>query len=410
VCNDFLSKFGGQVGRSSLISDDAITAYIMDLPVFTTKYKEVISRLYLMVNNAPIPENLLSLYLDKFKSQGSGYTIDDLNNDILEGRAPTIVGSHGDGVNVLQNIKDTWAKIHGGVPSSHTLNTLLAQVGDAEFVMSCLIRQFDIFRNKRVVDVQSAFLAEYGREPLVPEFMKIMEKGGDGDGDSSFDIAAMHAMHRRHLVAVKELYAQYVADEISEVDFVKRYIYAIDDDPQYKDDIVSALTASPAYEREMCAVVRKAFKALYDMPLAPEDERHMFEQIKGKRLSLVSQEISEIVAALKAETDMYLESLDAIYSGILTRSPDAYECVHYKKLYRDDHDVNKSAERVRADLFASLEYHDVLKTKIRTMCEEEHIGPLLPSKLFALLNVALKDDRLMKNDEALRSMVVSTKI
>jgi hypothetical protein len=397
VYEAFITKYGGHVGRSTIISEASITSYVKELPVFLIKYRDVIARLYYMVNSEQIPDNLMVLYLDKFCTQE--YTLEDLNNDIMTGRAPTILETcKGGSGNVLQDIKGKWNHIHGGIPSSRVLNTLLSQIGDSEFVLTCLIKQFDMFRNKQIYDVQAAFLTVYKREPYVPEFMKIIEQNID-------NFESMHETHLQHFAVVKDLYQNYVAKNISEVDFVKRYVYLIDDS-RYVNDIIQELTYSEAYQQEMRVVIRNVFHELYDAVLASDDETHMFEQIKNKKLSLRCHEISEIISVLKTETDSYLSSVSCIYQNIITRKPDTYECVHYKQVYRDDHDVNASETTVRSDLYASLEYHDVLKTKIRKIYEETTGNPILPSKLFALLNQVLKSDVLMKDDVKLREIIM----
>lgn len=391
VYNDFAAKYGGQVGRNRIVNDAVIMAHVKELPVFATKYTEVIKRLYYMVNDEYIPDNLLELYLKKFK-ESDAYTLDDLNDDIMAGRAPTILASAKGNLNVLQDIKAKWAKMHGGSPTSHTLNILLSQIGNADVVLDTLIQQFNVFRNNRVKDVQDQFLQVYGREASVPEFLKIVEQRID-------DLVAMHAGHQKNLVIVKDLYQRFVASEIKEIDYIKRYIYVVDDEG-YQGDIIKELIESDVYEREMRAVIRTAYKGLYAVSLPAEDETYMFEQIKGKRLHLKDGQIGEIIGALKSETDEYLDALAAIFAEILVRAPDTFECVNYKQLYRDDHDSAKTDERVRADMYASLEYHDVLKTKIKDFYEAHaaaDAGPLLPSKLFALLNKVLRNEELMKD-------------
>ena len=401
VYNDFAAKYGGHVGRNSIVNDAIIMAYVKELPVFATKYTEVIKRLYFMVNDEYIADNLLDLYLKKFR-ESDAYTLDDLNDDIMAGRAPTILASAKGNLNVLQDIKAKWAKMHGGAPTSHTLNILLSQIGDADVVLYTLIQQFNVFRNARVKDVQDRFLQVYGREASVPEFLKIVEQRID-------DLEAMHTSHEKNLIIVKDLYKRYTASDIAEIDYIKRYIYLVDDEG-YSDDIIKELIESDVYEREMRGVIRTAYKGLFGVSLPAEDETYMYEQIKGKRLHLKASQIGEIIGALKSETDKYLDALAAIFSEILVRTPDTFECVHYKQLYRDDHDSTKTDERVRVDLYASLEYHDVLKTKIKDFYEThaEAAGPLLPSKLFALLNKVLRNEELMKDPASWTADVLLT--
>lgn len=349
-----------------------------------------------MVNDEYIPDNLLELYLKKFKESNT-YTLDDLNEDIMSGSAPTILGSTKGNLNVLQNIKTKWAAMHGGSPTSHTLNILLSQIGNSDVVLDTLIQQFNVFRNNRVKTVQDQFLKVYKREASVPEFLKIVEQRID-------DFETMHACHEKNLIIVKDLYQRFTASDITEIDYIKRYIYAVDDEG-YQDDIIKELIESDVYEREMRTVIRTAYKGLFGVNLPIEDETYMYEQIKGKRLHLKAGQIGEIIGALKSETDDYLDALAAIFTEILVRAPDILECVHYKQLYRDEHDSSKTDERVRADLYASLEYHDVLKTKIKDFYDANS-NPLLPSKLFALLNKILQNEELMKNPDSWTSETI----
>ena len=396
---DFMSSHGGKVGRIML--DDAVIAnYIKQLPEFTEKYTEVISTLYRMVNKEDIPGNLLELYLNNFKVSDS-YEIEQLNEDILKGSVPSVGKVMGS--NILLEIKDVWKSIHADGPSSSQINELLTQLGNSRFMLQTLIQQFSLFRNSRIDAIQTSFAGKFEREISVPEFLKLYA-GISKTTDFDVDYEALRVQHNEHFNAVKTLYTRYIDEAISEIDFIKRYIYVVDD-PEYREQIIAELVGSKSYEVRMKETIHKVYQSLFGQHVEDDDEAYMFEQLKNKSIDLANQEVSTVVTALKEETDRYIQNLQLHYDTILKRSPDILECRLYKEIYRQDHDMSKTELRIKEDLYTSLEYHEILKQKLRVSFKSTFGKDPLPSQVYSMLNATLRSSDTMRDDGLLGQFV-----
>jgi len=401
--NEFMTSHGGKVGRI-MLDDAVIKNYIKKLPEFAEKYTEVISTLYRMVNKEAIPENLLELYLNNFR-ESDNYEIEQLNEDILKGCVPSVGKVMGS--NVLLEIKDVWQSIHSDAPTSSQINELLTQLGNSRFMLQTLVQQFSLFRNSRIDAIQASFVKEFEREISVPEFLKLYA-GISKNTTTTVDIdyGVLRAQHTEHFNAVKTLYTRFIDEPIPEIDFIKRYIYVIDD-PEYKQIIIAELVGSKSYEVRMKETIRKVYQSLFGNHVEEDDEAYMFEQLKNKSIDLANQEVSTVVTALKEETDRYIQNLQLHYDTILKRSPDILECRLYKEIYRQDHDMPKTELRIKEDLYTSLEYHEILKQKIRASFKSTFSKDPLPSQVYSMLNATLRSPDIMRDDALLDKFVSS---
>jgi len=391
--SEFMKEYGGQVGR--ILDDAVIRTYIKNIPVFSRKYEAVIRNLYTMVNKEDIPENLLQIYLKNFISSDN-YDIDALNTDIVSGTTPTAISGT---TNIIHEIKTSWMDIYGCDPTSSEINELLAQLGNPRHILQSLIKQFNLFRNVRIDTIQQKFLEEFGREISAPELMKIYASS------TQLSYEDLHEQHRQHFNSVKALYSDYSACDITEIDYIKRYIYVVDD-PDYIETITRELVASKAYEAQMKALIQTVYTNLFMTKIEADDEQYMFEQIQSDAVCLTSPVVTETVTLLKKETDGYIENLTANYKHILKREPDVLECQMYKELYRNDHDMLKTEAAIKEALYTSLEYHEILKQKIKGLFKKTLGKDPLPSQVYALLNQALKQD-IIRDDAALEALIKS---
>ena len=80
-----------------------------------------------------------------------------------------------------------------------------------------------------------------------------------------------------------------------------------------------------------------------------------------------------------------MDRLRAIFKRILLRMSDPLECIQYKRLYRTL-ELAATETQIEDDLYESLEYHDIMKEKLKDAYRGANGGEApLPSQLFALL-------------------------
>jgi hypothetical protein len=391
-----------------LTSTAAMKQYIRKLPAFAEKYKQIITRLYRIVHSSEIDNALLTTYYDKIVEDET-YSIDRLNEDILFRRQPDGTND-GEFVttsdNLLEFIKQTWQQLQGYEPMSYHINHLLEIMADSRKIIFNLIANYRLLENKNVDVLLHGFRVVYGREISIYEFVKFYPcMGGIQNHDEVVAwLQQKQGAHNQTLQIVRNLYTKYLNEDLTEQDYLKRYSKIVDAD-DFHDVVVRELVASAAYADKMCGKVRTIYGDMYKANLPKDDEQYMFEQIRYDLIDLKNSKINESVIAIKEETDKYYKELSDIFARVVEREPDAFEKKHYKKLYREHKDVEKTNAHIQEELFNSLEYHEILKKHIQSYYHSKQEHDLLPSQLYSLLNQALSDVSIARSDARIKEMI-----
>lgn len=160
---------------------------------------------------------------------------------------------------------------------------------------------------------------------------------------------------------------------------------------------------SDDYHDAMYETLRSAYNQTYDTKLDDEAIGYMFTQALEKRLSLSDAMIQELVVAFKAETDEYVERVYRLHLEVYQREPDADEVDAYVAMYRRNGKANVAVteRQICKSLIATLEFHDVLKKKIRLLSAERGVE-LSTSAIYRCLNECL--ECIKKNSSDIDSM------
>jgi hypothetical protein len=176
---------------------------------------------------------------------------------------------------------------------------------------------------------------------------------------------------------------------MSEYEFVKRYL-AEALEPEFADRLLARLLGSPEYHEAMSAALERAYRATYDVALDSVAVGYLFAQALERRLSLSDPGLQELVVAFKSETDAYVERVYRAYLDIYQREPDEGEIAAHVATYRAA-DADKAAvdRAIARALIAALEFHDIVKKKLRFYYLEATNTEIAPSALYRLLDACL---------------------
>jgi hypothetical protein len=115
-----------------------------------------------------------------------------------------------------------------------------------------------------------------------------------------------------------------------------------------------------------------------------EDLDHCFAIAREERLPLESERVSEILIRMSGELTGIQQRVDAVYTDVLKRSADSDEKRENIARFRST-DSGDPEIVLRCELFASLEFRDVVKDQIAAWYRNAHKREIRPKQLFDTL-------------------------
>lgn len=196
----------------------------------------------------------------------------------------------------------------------------------------------------------------------------------------------------------RKILADYTNITLQEYDFVKQFLYGVDDDSFFVN-LIDDIVKGGCYKREMIKVLSHQYKEMFNEELQSHDVSYLFAKVIVKKLSLHDEHITHILESLKRETNEIIDHVSAKFLQVIHRHPDVFETQEHIQMYRSQLDARVSQRQfeslsakeleehlVNIDqstehlLIESLEFHDIIKQKIRS------INPKIqPRYLFEIL-------------------------
>ena len=198
--------------------------------------------------------------------------------------------------------------------------------------------------------------------------------------------------HTSTLVAVQEIIIKYLGYNVDEERFIRDYLFKINNE-SFLQDLKISIIASEEYETKMKHRLNIIYNQLYDEELNADDQEYIFEKIKAEGFELLNEELNRFIVDFKNESDHITERIFRIIIDTFGREPDCHEIDSFSSVYRKNtgktfEDIDKLVERELQD---SLEYHDVLKKKIRDTYVKVKGTQILPSLLYSTLQKIVSD-------------------
>lgn len=175
---------------------------------------------------------------------------------------------------------------------------------------------------------------------------------------------------------------------MTEYEFVKRHL-ADCAEPDFVGRLLGRLLGSPEYREAMNAALERAYRVTYDVSLDAGAVGYLFAQALERRLSLSDPGLQELVVAFKNETDEYVERIYRAYLDIYQREPDDGEIAHFVAMYREAPDRADVDRVIARSLISALEFHDIVKKKLRFYHLEATNTEIAPSALYRVLDACL---------------------
>lgn len=353
--------------------------YITSLQSFDIKYTKYVSDIFRFEMNRCPSDKELEFFITNAKNSDVLYTSNMLSrhiSSIAENMSPppyNEMKTHANNVNVTDN----------------SINNTDENTSDLIF-------------NIEYQNGLDAFEDVFGRPMFVQEFFKYLVESKDNYNWDEVLKTHMHNFNR-----LRTIFQNFTGKQISEYYFVKKYINVVEN-YNFFQNIIDDIVNSVEYKDGMMEVIRSKYSNMYDQDLDDVDVEYIFAIIKNKKIDIVNDELGEILTQLKEETDSIISTIFSIYKNVLHRPPDICEIEKFTEFYRKKDDAIVKDQELERILINTLEFHDILKLRIRELYKSIKGVDIIHSALYEILNrllVGIKDINMINVDETIRKII-----
>ena len=332
---------------------DNAKLFVTSLPKWTDVYTQDIKDMLIYEMDSGSPDHV-EYYLKKIKNE-LNYSFDDMSQDIQKMKHIPVEDTSIITVPVLKYTKTDTFEINN--------STEIAQPFDTTFV--------------------SMFEDIFQRPIFIQEYFKYKS-----NNITNFD--QVHMTHLHNFNRMREIYESYTGKTISEYYFVNKFLYQIDDQNCF-ETIIDTIVGSPDYQQSMFKILSEKYKNMFDVELEESDLIYIFEIVKNQKLDILNENIPVILTQLKIETDEIVSHIFKQYSVVLERAPDITDIQLYIQFYREKLALGYSSIDTTLEniLMHTLEFHDIIKKKVREEYFQKNTSEIRPSALFDILNKVL---------------------
>lgn len=355
--------------KDTVITEMMMDEYITGMQQFHDKYSRVIQKVFTLVKpTETLTDQILQFYLKRFRQ--NDYSVHSFENDLTSN------------LHTCEECKTHDINHLGNVTPVNTIVPLVEQTINNE-----LISRFEVV---------------FKRPMFVQEYMKYNQ-------DTGFDEMRTFEKHQKQYTIMKDLHNTFMEHKLNEYEFVKQYLSCLDDSSFVKNFVTQTVNTSE-YERNMKRLIQNKFQEMFDEVIEADDINYVFVKIKHQTLSLVDEEIPNILVNFKRETDEIVRKIYSLFDKTLCRHPDEIELEKYIISFREccENGFAAAELKLEKELLMSIEYHDILKKHIKNIYFKKHASEILPSNLFKLLAKAIdmvKDWNLCEVEDRITQLV-----
>lgn len=380
--DEFLTKYENKMGD---ITVDDMYTFIHSTPAFEEKFSKIITDVYSAIKDTNPSLSTIQHYLHRF--------LDDkdfnLNNLQMEIERQNTEQEHDIDAIELENLMRVPNDLLEVYKKYKTLMKSSENVVDTNITTTHNTSQDNLY--EEAIDI---FERIYGRNMNVREYF--LYKGLFDDVPTNEiikTVSMLKGKHEQALGDVNEVFNRYLDKQVDENTFIRDFLPKINQS-DFLDNLKYTIISSDEYESKMCHRLTVLYNKMYDDELSTEDVTYIFGNVRNKGFDLHDEEINNFIVEYKNETDTIVERIFRIFLDTYEREPDVNEISQYVHVYRSN--VDKTHDEidvyVQNELYESLEYHDVIKSRIKDKYTSLKKTNILPSMVYTILQKVLKFD------------------
>ena len=378
--------------RDQQIHREDIYKYIVESSEFSIKYKNIIQKVYEAITNKQPDHEITIKLLQKFQ-QLPEYSIDDLKIDISEGLRDDDAKDVDDALNSEEFNPDQQQEIIAlWNDKSKFLEFYRKLLDQSEQKNPVVVSTSSICHNDNDEKYKfiTIFESVYGSSMFALEYV-LYTNAFINKANLLNEIKILKEHHDEMFSNVREISAKYLNESMEEQEFIRTYLPHIQDD-NFVENLKNKILSSEQYKTKMTQKLSGMYQSMYGESLGKDESEYIFNKVKQAEYDLLNEDVNTVLVEYKNETDSFTERIFRIFIDTFEREPDIHELPKYVQMYRVHGELDSGVvdKMVESELVASLEYHDVIKQKIKNIYAKIKNTSILPSVLFNILNKALE--------------------
>lgn len=347
---------------------DGITAFIMSLDSFRNKYIPMIQNAFAYLERSnECTEEAINGYLLKILSSNVGYFDDMLVEDIQS-------NAH------LQLIK------------SFTVTNELDHNVESQQVDKPLVLLNEAFVNEfeqvfnRPMHVQEYFKYVVNQDVIIPEC------------NLKSHMESLKAGHISVYNKTKWIHQNYLNQDLTEWKFIDKLLMKINNVDDFVKNCISDIVHSETYKQCMHKAISGWYYDAFDKKLSSIDLEYVFQKAKAAQYHTRDEELFYLIKVFHQETESYIEEIFKIFNHVLERQPDASDIEMHIIRYRNALSLtglDMVSNALANSLMHKLEFHDVIKSKIKVEADNLTSSVITNKKVYEILQLVL--DTIDKN-------------
>jgi hypothetical protein len=406
--SSFLRSFVSVVQKAERFNRSLLLVFLMDQSYVQGILRKKLERTHLFFRRDPPVSEELNAYLAALKS--SLLETPPVCKTDVEKVVKSVVRASA--ISLLKEGEEqdlfikTYNRETGEEPPSKVL-------GDFNEFMENRSRLFEVYINytKRSYDfkfeeIVSGFKAVFGREITVYELRSLQRRVLEGEEISAV-LARYKSNYRQMYDIFEDVFQEFLTRAPELFEFVREFSEEIlqkvsfeTEAVQFKEHVIDLILNGPEYMEVTTKFVRQFFESIInrgEVPLTSEDVRYFAHRLREGRLSVRDHSSLECMHQMLSEWTAQKEEIEELFETILGRACEPDESAKFVEYYRwDDRKGVRTKIVIGEELYMSLEYQDVIKTKITRLV------PKIPrASLYSIMAKGIESDEIktLRSDE-----------
>ncbi len=325
--------------EGDVVSRADIKHHISNTPSFRAGLTQEIIRVYTTVHGHAPDKTVVQQFEETFLNDATGtYSLEQLGNDISDKKQvvvsmqPAAMGAVSTGIH-----KSDLSHMHANENNENNENKeSIIALFENVVGRTMSAREFVLFAN----DLASA-------------------------NDKVALAKTIDAGIQKHFVSVQDIIYRFLDIDLDRDAFIREHLIAAFQDGDYGSTLQTNIVLSESYETKMTAKLKHLHDKMYGEQMIEEDCAYLFNRIRDRQLGIMNEDLNRLIAEFKKETDEIVQRVFDIYMEVYEREPEDDELNIHVTFMRMSSDKQIAEATVKQGLRNALEYHDVLKKRIK---------------------------------------------
>lgn len=300
---------------------------------------------------------------------------------------------------------ETYADKIGEDPSTDVLCDFQDFVCNKERLLEVYMQYRQASYDFNFDQITREFLELFGRDITVYELRSLQKDILNGE-EVAHAVREYHSAFQTKYEIFQKYYNDYLTRSPKLSEFVRTF--ANDVRTLSIEDFESLVQEHIVQGKEYLQVTTKAVSTFFEesklsSTVHDNDVNYFVSRLKRRALSARDQQTIQLVHEMYDEWRKQKEELESIFSGVLERPCESSELIKFVEYYRwDDNNGLRPKFIIEEELYASLEYQDVVKGKLARL-----VPDLGRAALYNIMSRGIQEDRIktLRSEQDLNEFV-----